>query len=115
MDDSSRLITCYGVFDNATTANTIKVLKKGFAEYGKPDQILTDHGTQFVSAKNRDKAKHTFKEFLEENSIKHIIAGINHPQTNGKIERFFGLIEQKIHLFNSTEEFVEWYNLLNLI
>jgi len=27
MDDASRLITCYGVFDSATTENTIKVLK----------------------------------------------------------------------------------------
>jgi len=39
-----------------------------------------------------------------------IVARINHPQTNGKIERFFGLLEQKIHLFNSIEEFVYWYN-----
>ncbi len=30
MDDSSRLITCYGVFDSPTTENTISVLKQGF-------------------------------------------------------------------------------------
>ena len=110
MDDSSRLITCYGVFDNATTENTIKVLKEGFAEYGIPDEILTDHGTQFVAAKNREKAKHSFKEFLEKNGVKHILTRINHPQTNGKIERFFGLMEQKLFEFNSIDEFVDWYN-----
>jgi len=60
-----RFITCHGVFDSATTENTIKVLKKEFAEYGIPDEILTDHGTQFVAAKNREKAKHKFKEFLK--------------------------------------------------
>jgi putative transposase len=110
MDDASRFITCYGVFDSATTENTIKVLKKGFAEYGIPDEILTDHGTQFVAAKSREIAKHKFKEFLKENGVRHILARINHPQTNGKIERFFGLMEQKLHLFESLEEFVYWYN-----
>jgi len=110
MDDGSRLITCYGVFNNATTANTIKVLRKGFAEYGIPDEILTDHGTQFIAAKNRSKAKHSFKKFLEKNGVRHILARINHPQTNGKIERFFGLMEQKLFEFNSIDEFVDWYN-----
>jgi|GEM_PF-3131411 hypothetical protein len=73
MGDSSRLITCYGVFDNATTANTIKVLKEGFKEYSKPDEILIDL-EQFVAAKNRDKAKHSFKEFLEKNGVRHVLA-----------------------------------------
>ena len=72
-------------------------------------QILTDHGTQFVAAKSREKAKHKFKEFLKENGVRHILARINHPQTNGKIERFFGLMEQKLHLFDSVE-FIYWYN-----
>ncbi len=110
MDDASRFITCYGVFDSATTESTIKVLKMGFAEYGIPDEILTDHGTQFVAAKSRGKAKHRFKEFLVKNGVKHILARINHPQTNGKIERFFGLMEQKLHLLDSVEGFVYWYN-----
>ncbi len=39
-----------------------------------------------------------------------LLQEINHPQTNGKIERFFGLMEQKLHLFDSVEEFVNWYN-----
>ncbi|AEA46105.1 IS481 family transposase [Archaeoglobus veneficus] len=110
MDDASRFITCYGIFDSATAENTIKVLKKGFAEFGIPDEILTDHGTQFVAAKSREKAKHRFKDFLAENGVKHILARVSHPQTNGKIERFFGLMEQKLSLFDSVDEFVYWYN-----
>jgi len=110
MDDASRLFTCYGVFDYATTQNTIKVLKEGFAEFGSQDEIQTDHGTQFVAAKSREKAKHRFKIFLDENCVKHIVARTNHPQTNGKIERFYGLMEQKISLFGSVDEFVYWYN-----
>ncbi|HIH70411.1 MAG TPA: transposase family protein [Methermicoccus shengliensis] len=44
---------------------------------------------ELSSAKNREKAKHKFKEFLVENGVKHIVARINHPQTNGKIEKFY--------------------------
>jgi len=114
MDDTSRFITCYGIFDSATTENTIKVLREGLSEYGIPDEILTDPGTQFVAAKSREKAKHKFKDFLAENRVRHILARINHPQTNGKIERFFGLMEQKLHLFDSVDEFVSWYNYVKL-
>jgi putative transposase len=49
MDDSSRLVSCYGLFDSPTTENTIAVLNEGSQKYGVPREILTDHGTQFVS------------------------------------------------------------------
>src|SRR5208337_2408031 len=90
MDDSFRVITCYGVFDSPTTENTVAVLHESFAEYGTPREILTDHGTQFVSARDRENAHYAFKEFLKQNGIKHIVTVVKHPQTNGKIERFFG-------------------------
>ncbi|MBO8182866.1 MAG: transposase [Archaeoglobus sp.] len=110
MDDASRIITCFGVFDSATTENTIKVLKEGFAEYGIPDEILTDHGTQFVPSRKRDEAKHKFKQFLAEHRIKHVVARIKHPQTNGKIERFFGEVERRVGKFGSVEAVVRWHN-----
>jgi putative transposase len=37
---------------------------------------------------------------------------MKHPQTNGKIERWFGLLEQKPELFNTVDEFTLWYNTL---
>jgi putative transposase len=80
MDDSSRLITCHGIFNSPTTENTILVLQMGFAQYGIPREILTDHGTQFVSARDRNNASHTFKDFLDSHGIKHIIARIRHPR-----------------------------------
>ncbi len=43
-------------------------------------QILTDHGTQFVAAKSRDKAKHKFKEFLAENGVTYSCQ--NKPSSN---------------------------------
>lgn len=110
MDDSSRLITCYGVFDRPTTMNTIKVLEKGFEQYGIPREILTDNGTQFVSARNSETADHNFKKFLEFHGVKHIRARVHHPQTNGKIERFFGEVERRAAKFGSIDAVVSWHN-----
>jgi putative transposase len=45
MDDASRLITCYSIFDSTTMENVITVLEKGFRKYGISNEILTDHGT----------------------------------------------------------------------
>jgi len=42
-----------------------------------------------------ENAKHKFGEFLEENGIEDIVGRFNHPQTNGKIERFFGLVKRR--------------------
>jgi len=112
IDDSSRLITCYGVFDSLTTENTIAVLTQGFREYGIPREILTDHGTQFVSARDREHAHYTFKAFLDQHDIKHIVTRVKHPQTNGKIERFYGEVERRISKFGSVDMIVHWQNVI---
>jgi len=112
LDDASRLITGYGVFDEATAENAIKVLREAMDNYGKPESILTDRGTQFYASGGEKKAKgiSEFERFLTENGIRHIVGRVNHPQTNGKIERFYGTFEAKIKYFDTVDEFIEWYN-----
>ena len=111
IDDSSRLITCYGVFEHATAANTVAVLRSGFEEYGIPDAIVTDNGTQFVPVRSHDPRSHELVSFLHENGVKHIRAHPGHPQTNGKIERAFEEVERRIGTqFETIEEFVKWQN-----
>jgi len=51
-----------------------------------------------------------FQIALKELGIEHILSGVSHPQTNGKIERFFGTLEQKLKYFKSIEEFMNFYN-----
>jgi len=46
---------------------------------------------------------------LAENGIKHILFRVNNPQTNGKLERFRGVYEQKRHQFKSIDEYVRWH------
>jgi transposase InsO family protein len=38
------------------------------------------------------------------------LAGVKHPQTNGKLERWFGEYQKHRLAFSSFEEFKEWYN-----
>ena len=51
-----------------------------------------------------------FRDFLAENDIKQILCRIKHPQSNGKVEKFFDLYQNKRILFKTKEEFVIWYN-----
>lgn len=44
IDDASRLIVGYGLFDNATAENAVKVLNKAVLSYGCPKQLISDHG-----------------------------------------------------------------------
>jgi putative transposase len=106
MDNSSLFITLLRCFNSPTTENTLPVLNQEFLEYGTPREILIDNGTQFVSARNRKHAHHKFGEFLALHNIRYIPTAIKHPQTDGKIERFFGEIERRIGKFGSVDKIV---------
>jgi putative transposase len=101
LDDASRMILAYGEFENATAENTVVLLKRAL-DYGKIKELITDQGSQFTSD--------LLREFCGLNNIKQIFGRINHPQTNGKIERWYGLYRQKRDLFSSLKDFVYWYN-----
>ena len=98
IDDASRLITGYGIFDAATTDNAILVLRAAVKLYGCPKQIMTDHGAQFCANEERE---YRFTEELKQLGIEHIMAKVKRPQSNGKIERFFGTLKRLLRHFDS--------------
>ena len=112
LDDASRFIVGYGIFDEATTENAISILDDCINRYGKPLELLTDHGSQFYANFGGMKADgiSKFQQYLIDRKINHILGRVHHPQTNGKIERFYETFQSKIQHFNSMEEFVIWYN-----
>ena len=89
-DDASRLIAAFGVFKEATAEHAIEVLEQAIRKYGKPAQILTDHGSQFYSneKENARRGVSVFEKKLVQLGIKQVMARVRHPQTNGKLERF---------------------------
>lgn len=115
MDDASRYIVGYGVFTEATTENTLTVLKQATTQYGCPTEILTDRGTQFYASEGERKEKGVseFEKYLADNGIRHILCRVNHPQTNGKLERFYGVLEDKMirrAQIATIPEYVHWHN-----
>jgi len=111
-DDASRFIVGYGLFDNANTENSILVMERAIAAYGLPKALLSGHDSQFcgVVQKNVNKAPSEFQQFLKRHRIQHILGRINHPQTNGKLERVFGTVKSKIKEFPGLDELIHWYN-----
>jgi putative transposase len=104
IDDHSRFIVHAEYFVNATTENTLLAFARAIKQYGKPDAILTDNGVQFnIHGK--------FEEFCKINKIHHILGRVHHPQTNGKIERWFGTYKQEFKEGEDTlNSFVKFYN-----
>jgi putative transposase len=108
IDDASRKIMGYAKLDNATTDNALLVLNKAIKKYGKPKQIMTDHGTQFCADEEK---VYRFREALKEMGIEHIMARVKRPQTNGKIERWFGSMDRLYLRFEyDLDRLVECYN-----
>lgn len=108
LDDHSRFIPASNVFDNANTENALDVLQQAIEEYGKPQQILTDQGTQFYTWQEGGKSQ--FTKCLERNEIQHIVASKRRPTTIGKVERFNGSYEREAWRFSSHDEYIHHYN-----
>ena len=68
---------------------------------GRPASIMTDHGSQFYANEEeaREGGKSTFEKRLAVPGIRQILAGVRHPQTNGKLERLHGETRRKLRHF----------------
>jgi putative transposase len=116
IDDRSRRIMAAGEFDNANEDNAIFLLHQAILiNQVSPYIILSDKGTQFYNSKKNKKGELTpslFEQELEELGIEFWTARRNHPQTNGKQERWFGSMKSRFkkHPDESLQDFVKWYN-----
>ena len=106
LDDASRKLLALVECKSPTTEASIEGMKEAM-KHGKIKQCISDHGTQFIKQEEMDSR---FRDFLAENNIKQILCRIKHPQSNGKVEKFFDLYQNKRSLFKTKEEFVCWYN-----
>lgn len=113
IDDKTRLITSHGIYKRSTAELTIALLKTGIACYGKPKAVMTDHGSQYYANKAEPKNQNTqFRIALDTLGIKHYLARVNRPQTNGKVERFFRSYKEEYATgtFNNITDYIKHYN-----
>ena len=88
LDDHSRYVVTYGLHASNSGAFVIEAVRAGIGQYGPPEEILTDHGPQYDTWRGTS----AFTRELEKQGVKHILGRPRHPQTTGKIERFWGTL-----------------------
>ena len=116
LDDHSRFIVSFGLHASQSTALVLEVLRAGITSYGAPREVLTDNGAQYVTWRG----KSLFTKELEKRGIQQIVSRPRHPQTLGKIERFWGTLWREcleaaifIDLADTRTRighFIDWYN-----
>lgn len=116
IDDRSRKIMAAGEFNNATEVNAIFLLYQAILTNEVcPCIVLSDKGTQFYNSKKNKKGILTpslFEQELGQLGIEFWTSRRNHPQTNGKMEKWFDTMKKylKKHPDKSLQDFVRWYN-----
>lgn len=106
IDDASRKILSVIECSSPTTKASIEGMEMAM-KHGKIKQVISDRGAQFMN--NMD-GYSQFQEFLKLNETQHIKCKIKHPQSNGKIEKWWDCYEHHRKAFKNLEEFVNWYN-----
>ncbi|MEK6700577.1 MAG: DDE-type integrase/transposase/recombinase [Nitrospirota bacterium] len=81
IDHYSRKVFCLSSTFHPTAEWIVCELNKVCGVFGVPKRIITDNGGQFIST--------VFQELMTISGINHVRTSVGHPQTNGKIERFF--------------------------
>jgi len=118
MDDYSRFILAWELEPDMTATSLIDVVQKAvdftcMADVPVEDRtaLLSDNGAGYISRQ--------FGEYLRLVGIRHIVASLYHPQTNGKIERYHRSIKGELSLVpfempGDLEEaiaaFIDYYN-----
>ena len=106
IDDASRFMLTIIECSSPTTKRSIEGMKLAL-EYGKIQQCISDRGSQFM---NNMEGYSEFQEFLKSANVQHIKTKIKHPQSNGKIEKWWGCYDNHRKAFATKEEFLKWYN-----
>ena len=70
-----------------TATCLINNMKKVFARYGIPQQVVSDNGSQYANTRNLLDSTHQFKEFAREWGFRHTTSSPEYPQSNGAAER----------------------------
>ena len=118
MDDYSRFILAWELQPNMAAPCLIEVVQQAIDHTGMSDvavedrtSLLSDNGAGYLSGR--------FNQYLRLVGIRHITASPYHPQTNGKMERYYRTVKGEVTLSSyempsdlaeAIGAFVEYYN-----
>jgi transposase InsO family protein len=85
MDDHSRFIVSTALAHHQRGTLVMEALGRGIAAYGTPEEVLTDQGRQYTAWRGET----DFEQELRRQGVRHVKSRPQHPQTLGKVERFW--------------------------
>ncbi len=88
LDDHSRYMVGFGLYASSSGALVREVFEGAIANYGAPEEVLTDQGPQYHTWRGTSE----FARLCARRGIRQLVARARHPQTLGKIERFWGTL-----------------------
>ena len=103
MDDHSRYVVAFGLEQQQRQELVTGALLEGIARFGKPEEVLTDQGRQYVSWRG----KSAFRKLLDREGIAHVVSRTHHPQTLGKCERFWKTVNEEFWLRAKPEDLAD--------
>jgi len=121
LDDHSRALLLLQAKDAFKGSDIVTAMQNLIDSLGAPASTLTDNGLVFTTRLATLKgAKNGFEKLLEANGITQKNGKPNHPQTQGKIERFHQTLKKWLkarprpetieQLQELLDEFKNWYN-----
>ena len=118
MDDYSRSILAWKLQGDMTADSLIQVVQLAVDSTGMTEVPLEDR-TRLLSDNGSGYVSRAFRDYLNLVGIRHILAAPDHPQTNGKLERYHQSIKQEVNrvpyevpseLEVAIAGFVDYYN-----
>lgn len=118
VDDYSRYALAAVAGTSATTEWVARVAQMTIHRCGKPEEMVSDNGREFVSVWEDSLTK--FGQLLAEEGIEHLTCAPYYPQGNGKAEAFIKILTREVitkHTFDSLadlqaalDRYLEYYN-----
>jgi len=117
LDGCSRYIVHHELRTNMTEADVEITIERAREKFPKVNpRIISDNGPQFISKE--------FKEYMRICQLEHVFTSPYHPQSNGKLERFYRTIKTEEIRKNSyltlenarkkIEQYIIYYNTVRL-
>jgi len=113
IDGYSRYIVAYDLRASMQEADVEIVLQRAHEKYpNEQPRVISDRGSQFISKE--------FNAYIRNVGLTHTLISVGYPQSNGKLERFFGTAKRECIRRNSflsiedarkiIDQFIEYYN-----
>lgn len=107
LDDHSRYLLGLWILPDCSDDGVINCWIEACRQHGFPKRTLTDHGPQF---RMEDDATSAFRIYLWACGVQHTQGRIAHPQTQGKIERFWRTLKTEVLSLHEYRDRTSWQN-----